>query len=64
MDNIMDIKNKILVMADQIFHDLQIERKVVMEYSVMDRTWEKALQRYDELVTRYDQMKKVLALFD
>ena len=45
-------------MRDKIFEDLQVERKIVME-GHGGREWEKALQKYDELAIRFDQMKKV-----
>jgi hypothetical protein len=35
-----------------------------MTHNTWDRKYEKALQKYDELAIRLDQMRKVIALFE
>ncbi len=59
-----DLNVAIQKMAAKIYHDLQMERAVVMNRNVMDCKFERALRKYDELAIRYDQMKKVLVLFN
>ena len=58
-----DVKYRIQVMRDNLFDDLQVERKIVMEHNIYGQEWERALRKYDELAIRYDQMNKVWELF-
>lgn len=46
-------------MNDRLYEDLQVERRIVMNYNVYGTLWEKSLRKYDELAIRYDQMRKV-----
>lgn len=56
--NLEEFENRLVIMRDRIFEDLQVVRATVM-YGHGGSEWEKALQKYDELAIRYDQMKKV-----
>lgn len=49
-------------MRRQLYADLQIVRKFVMEDESCGREWERSLQKYDELAIRYDQMNRVFDL--
>ena len=59
MDSFENFKNRLEVIKNNLFDDIQAERKIVMN-GHGGREWERALRKYDELAIRYDQMKKVL----
>ena len=51
-------------MQENILDELQIYREQIMNQNIWNRNYERALQKYDELAIRLDQIRKVLALFD
>ena len=44
----------------QIDIDIQEVRPIVMTYPNLDRNWERALQKYDELAIRKDQTLRII----
>lgn len=51
-------------MVNELSEEIKEVRKVVMTRNTYDRVYEKALQKYDELAIRLDQMRRLLALFE
>lgn len=51
-------------MKENIMDELQIYREQIMNQNIWNREYERALQKYDELAIRLDQMRKVLKILN
>ena len=51
-------------MVNELSEEIKEVRKIVMTRNTYDRVYEKALQKYDEIAIRLDQMRRLLALFE